>query len=151
MEVKTGADFSRSAVHRFRGGPQQTARWLADKEGFAVSQHAPLDVVPFVATVFGGIGRRGCGFIRELGRRSGRALPPGAALSWVVPSYGKFWHRRLRGVMLAGLAAAVRKMMGCPQLSPAGPESDEASAAQLRCAGLLPFAQQWGSAAGTSD
>ena len=107
LEVRTGCEFGATNLSQY--GP---AGFWTGKEAEARDDHSPHPVLPFVVSAAGGLGPSAAAAIRELGRRCPHTVMPSAGFSWTVPGHGKYWHRYIRGMALAGWARALRASFG---------------------------------------
>ena len=77
-------------------------------------QHGNSEVLPFAITTSGGMGKDAIDLIKKLGERGVGMVQVAneMQLNWLVPSHGKYWHRRLRGLAIVGWYNTYRVCMG---------------------------------------
>ena len=108
IDVKSSCDFNKSNRKRC------LALHLTQKERNCRIQHLGSRVLPFVVTASGAMGPEAIKLLSALTSRGvgSSEVQREMELSWLVPSHGKYWHRRFRGIVLAGWADVVRACAG---------------------------------------
>jgi hypothetical protein len=108
IDVKTCVDFNVSNGHR---GFDEHLRLM---ESRCTYEHRGSAVVCFAITASGGLGPKAISLLAELSNRGlgNSGVLEEMELSWLVPSHGKYWHRRFRGIAMEGWANIVRACSG---------------------------------------
>ena len=110
IDVKSACDYG--ITNRRRPGGIEAHLKLM--EVMCRAQHGTSEVLPFAITTSGGMGRDAINLIKKLGERGVGMVQVTneMQLNWLVPSHGKYWHRRLRGLAIVGWYNTYRECMG---------------------------------------
>ena len=108
IDVKTCVDFNRS------NGPRGFDSHLGLMETRCTYEHRGSAVVCFAVTASGGLGPAAIKLLAALSNRGlgNSGVVDEMQLSWLVPSHGKYWHRRFRGIAMEGWTNIVRACAG---------------------------------------
>ena len=107
IDVKTGSEFLHSAIRTH--GPRG---FTAYKEAACVRQHAPSPVTPFVVTTMGQMGPEAIRLIRLIHDLSNGVIGGGVEPTWTQSNSERYWHRRFRAHVVAGMANIIRAIIG---------------------------------------
>ena len=115
-------------------------RWtiLARVEDDCRAQHGLSEVTQFAITASGGMGDNAIKLLAELGVRGKSMIKVNdeMGLNWLVPTHGKYWHRRFRGIAIQDWYYTYTTCMGMEHAEDQFAEKGEATienALGMRC------------------